>query len=276
MSVDRQLKATGLACVLLLVLVILFGRIITDPMMAATIAVAGNVIVACFAGGIILSTAAGIPKGEALRTRWAVIGLGIVTYVIGELIVGYYLVALQTLPPYPGLADAFFVASRLAFAIGIMDAALSVRRFGSAIAPLVMSLLVCLALLALSAGFLAEILVDPTLPPLEKALDLYRPLAGIFLGVLPALLVVFSMALKGGRFGWPWIPVSAGMIALSLGDVVYSWASWNATYQPGGLIDALWIVGYSLLALGALAQTAVEDSFAEQPTPGEVAPEPAA
>lgn len=265
-ALSRRTIATGAVGFLAILLVYLAARtVLADQWAPGSIAAVGNVVIAAFASSMALQAARRIPRGERLRLRWATIGFGVASYVAGEIFVAYYHISQQYPPPFPGIQDAFFALSTLALALALVDAALAVRRFGSFATPLVMAFVVALAMFAISNSLLREMLLDDTMPALQKAFTIYRPTAGIFFGVMPALLVVFAVAFRGGVLGFPWLPVAAGMALISLTDTAYSWLSWEHIYQPGQPIDALWMCGYMLIALGALMHMDVDDFEAAAP-----------
>lgn len=229
----------------------------------------GNTVLAAFAAGISLAAAARIPRGERLRTRWLVIGLGISAWVFGQVVHVYYLTVLGRQAPFPGPADAFFVISSIAIAVGLIDAALGVRRFGSLNGPLLGATAVALALLAMSSGMLLkDVLFDDKLSALAKAVSLYQPLANIFLGVLPALFVVFALAVRGGKLGVPWIPVGGGVALIALSNTAYVWLAAQKLYTPGQVNDLALMIGYMLIAVGALLHMDVD---AEDGAPAAIA-----
>lgn len=232
-----------------------------DAELIQTIALVSTVVLSAFAAGVALSAAARIPSGEPLRHRWILIGSGISLYALAQGVRIYYEYILGMSAPYPGFADALFALSGFAIAIGLFDAMSGVRRIGVRNAPLIAAVTVSLALLAIEANLLLlDVFAEQDMSPFVKAVTLYRPIGDVLLCVLPALYVVFAIAVSGGRLGWPWIPVAFGVVLIALTDAVYAWLSWNGSYRPGGISDLGLMLGYMFIALGALMHMEVDRS----------------
>lgn len=260
----RRVIATAAVGFLAIGLVAVVVLTTTDPEAAETITLAGSVVLSAFAGVITLSAAQRIPVGERLRRRWIWLGSGVSLYAVSQGIRIFYEYVLGTPAPYPGLADAAFFASGIAVAIALFDAMAGVRRFGQGTGALIASLTISMALIAVQANLLLlDVFSDETLPAFTKAVTLYRPVADVVLCVLPALFVVFAMAVYGGRLGFPWVPVAAGAILMALADAAYAWLAYHDAYRPGQSVDFVLMAGYMFFALGALMHAEVD--FEEAP-----------
>lgn len=262
----------GGAGLLAIALVYVVAYTVPDSRVSVAVSTVGNVVLAGFAGAMALAAAKRVPTGEAPRNRWTLIGLGLMSYVLGAVVVAYYDIIIERPVPHPGVTDALFAISAVAIAAAVIDAAASVRRFGSLTAPLVMALLVSLALFALlTSTMLNQVAFDAQQGWVMKALALYRPTSIVFLGVFPALLVAFSM--RGSRLGMPWLPVAAGMILLAMGATVSEWLTAVRAFETGGVADLLSMCGYMSLAIGALIHMDVDSQSEPETEPEALAAE---
>lgn len=255
----RRVVSTGAVGFLAIALVWIVVALNHDRDLIETVSLVSTVVLSAFAAGLTLSAAARIPVGEPLRTRWALLGGGISLYACGQGVRIYYEHFAGMPAPYPGIADILFIGSSIALAIALFDAMIAVRRVGIMNGPLIAAVVVSLSLLAVQADLLlVDVFTTDTLSPFARAVTLYRPVGDVLLCVLPAIYVVFAVAVQGGRLGWPWVPVSAGVITIALADATYAWLSWEGQYRPGGITDFGLMIGYMLLALGALIHMEVD------------------
>ena len=180
------------------------------------------------------------------RGRWLCLGSALLAFFAGEL---YYSMHLSHLgnPPFPSLADAFYLAFYpLAFA-GLM--LVSPRQSRRMRASLWMDGIVgALAIAALSTAVLLHPIVESTGgSKLAVATTLGYPLGDLLLLVF----VVGLLGLNGSVFTRSWVMLAAGLALMALADGVFLVESVRGTYQEGGLLDALWPAAALLLGHAA-------------------------
>lgn len=213
----------------------------------------GGVLVIGMAAAVTIRTALAFGAGESLRFQWLAIGAGIAMYVMGDL-VWTYIETMQGLdPPYPGVPDVFYVAAYVFLGYGIISAALAYRGLVRMKMPLIGSAVIGLvSVIAIYVVLVRDIIIDPSVGLLEKALTAFYPVGDTLLLMAPAVFIVLVVSQLGrGAIGVPWRFVVAGVAILAVADALYQWLEWQGLYSTGHPVDLGWMIGYVLLATGA-------------------------
>ena len=180
------------------------------------------------------------------RTAWLLIGLGLLSWLVGDC---YWNIVLSTLasPPVPSPADVGYVLFYPLVGAGLF---LQIRhaagRFpqgfvfdwilgGMAILAVVAAS-VFPSVLTTSGGDLAEVLTN-----------LAYPIGDLML----IAVLVGAVQLNDWRPRGVWAVFGLGLLLTVVGDVVFLYLSAAGTYVGGGPLDALWIFG--LLTVGVAA-----------------------
>lgn len=215
----------------------------------------GGIVVIGAAALVTIRTALKFEKGEALRNQWLSIGIGIALYALGDIAWTYTEVIKGLEPPYPGIPDVFYVSLYLFMGYGIISAAFAYKEIVRIKTPLIVSVAIsAVSAAALYVVLVKDILADASVGALEKALDVFYPMADILLLLLPALFIVLVVAQLGrGALAIPWRFVVVGLALLAVVDGIYQWLEWQGSYRSGNMIDLGWMFGYVLIATGASA-----------------------
>ena len=212
----------------------------------------GGALVVLVGAIFILGVAFSFGKGEGLRTQWMFVGLGALSFAIGDLVWTYF-EAVRGIDPYPSLADVFYLLQYPLLAWGLIRAGVAYRGLLDVRKPFYIAILIgAIGVAALYFGLLKPVIFtwDDTL--MVKALSSIYPVADVLVGLVPALFLVLVVAqLGGGRFGWPWMAVVVGVTLIALTDTAYSWLAAVELYESPSVIDYGWLLGYSALAVGA-------------------------
>lgn len=212
----------------------------------------GEASIVCASAVAIFLAARGLGAGTLCR-NWMLIGLGVASFGIGDVIWAIIEVGMGKEVPYPGVPDVFYLLEYVFLGAGIALAGLAYRRLVPVRKPLVIALTVTVLIAGLLwFAFISPLVVAGEWNP-ESILSAIYPLADIILLFGPALFIVLIVAqLGGGRLGWPWLAVSTGALVLAFSDSVYSYLSAIDAYQSGMAVDYGWMVAHVLIALGAL------------------------
>lgn len=213
----------------------------------------GEALIVTVAAAVVFRAALGFRQGEPLRRNWMLIGTGVALFAIGDVVWAYYEVVLGAEVPFPGLPDVFYVLEYPFAAAGMIGAALAfrkimdVRREAWAAAALA-----AVGVVAVWALLLRMIVSDSSVSAAERALSGWYPTADILLGFAPALFIILVVRrLGGGAIAWPWRAVAAGFAVIALTDTAFAYLDWNGLYASGNIIDIGWMLGYSLVGVGA-------------------------
>ena len=173
---------------------------------------------------------------RADRGAWALIGVALACWATAEILNTVYLSKLEE-PPYPSLADAFWLAfypasygAMVLLVRGRMDQFRRSLWLDGVVAGLAVA----------SVGvivFLQPILdVTPQGEAIEVATDLAYPLGDL----LMLALVIGVFALTGWRPGRAWAFIGAGLMSMAAADSIYAYQASKGMYAEGTVLDALW------------------------------------
>lgn len=188
--------------------------------------------------------------GDRERAVWLTGAVAALTWAAGRAIYAGYLWRGGGILPFPSVADGFFVAFYLLLGAAL---AMEVRLVATMIERPVRLVLLGLGLAAWGVGFAVILapVVRSHLPAAEKALAAFYPTAAVFL--VPAGLVP-ALGFRGGTSAYPWLAVAGASGCLAAASFGYALLTRLDLYSGGHWINALWIVGFFLLALGAFWQ----------------------
>ncbi len=192
------------------------------------------------------------------RSVWLGIGFGQLSYLIGNLILGYWELVLQQAPTNASPADLFFVGAYL-FLGGGMISALSARRVN--LERWQWGMVAAIAIVGIGIGIwtsnsATSAPVDATTSILFSSLAKSLPLFYIVADAL--LLIIATMVLLtfwGGRFAQSWKMIAAAVFSLYIGDVWLSYAQNHIeNYQSGALLEVFGVFSGVLFAIGAAVE----------------------
>src|ERR687894_2872981 len=196
-----------------------------------------------------------VDNQPAARTgrRWApvLLGMGILSYVLGQMGFTYYDLVLRQAPPFPSLADVGYLIEYPFFLLGILLLPARPIPVASLARIVLDGLMIMTAAVTFSWYFvLGPVIQQGTETLLAKVVATSYPLADI---VLIACLVI--LALRPGAHA---LRRAVYLLALALGfyvvmDSIYAYQTLNETYVTGTLFDVGWPVAYMLIGLGAFA-----------------------
>ena len=198
-----------------------------------------------------LSAAAAIAIGvrwhrPCRQLPWVLLGVGLLTLVVGDMVFGFYEHVLRVATPYPSAADAVYLLSYPVMAAGILFLVRGRTPEGD-IAGLVDA-----GIIAVSAGTLSWIFLmepyarDASLTLAERLVSVAYPLVDVLM-IAAAARLAFA---PGGRPRALYF-LGGGLLALLVADSWYGLLSLEGIYQFGHPVDAGWLLFY--IAWGAAA-----------------------
>ena len=155
----------------------------------------------------------------------------------------------------PSVADGFSVLFYVLLGVALL---MEVRLVGPMIDRPVRLGLLALGVAGLVAGFVfvVEPIVQSSTSSIEKALAAFYPSAAVFFipaGLAPAL------GFRGGTSAYVWLAVALGALCLALASLGHAMLSSYGLYSEVHSINALWVAGFMLLALGGFWQRMVQE-----------------
>jgi diguanylate cyclase (GGDEF)-like protein len=198
-------------------------------------------------------SAAGLLLGQRVADRrarwgWRFLGLAMISTSVGNL---YFSVVVAHLadPPYPSIADAFYLAWYPFASLAVVSLLFSqVRRFyaGMAFDGLVAGLGATALMIAAVLGRTMSFSDDTGASRAELAVNLAYPLADLFV----IMLLVAGGAMLGGRLTRALVLVGVGLGLTAVADTAYLVQDAVGSYVEGGVVDLLWLLGVLALAAG--------------------------
>lgn len=223
----------------------------TNPAYEALIANLGYLPLGIFAASSAISTARQKHISPALRRAWQLIGLSLVSLVVGDIL--YTIFDLTRGINFPHWPDIFYLAFYpLAFA-GIIAVPAAQE---DPTAKRMRNLDLIITMTSVS-GILWYFIIAPTAITGGETW-----LAKIVAGTYPAMdtLLIASIINILFQKNHPTIRQSLLLLAFGMGiytfaDLFYAKAVLQGTYTSGNIIDTLWTISYYLIGMAALRQT---------------------
>src|ERR671914_379254 len=246
---------------------LLVGVVLFKPLSDATLALVVNmaefigpllVVPLCFGGLLRWMWGPGTsqaPLGPAVtRGRsWApvLLGLGILSWVLGQAIFTYYEWALGRPPPLPSIADVGYLSVYPFLLLGILLLPARPIPVASRTRIALDGLMSMTGAVTFSWYFiLGPVMQQGSETTLAKAVSSAYPLAGI---VLIACLIILASR-PGEHSLRPAVRLlTLGLSLIVIADSNFAYWSLHGAYATGTLPDVGWSLGYMLVALGAFA-----------------------
>jgi serine phosphatase RsbU (regulator of sigma subunit) len=189
----------------------------------------------------------------ASAQRWApiLLGLGIVGWVLGQMVFTYYEWALSQPPPLPSLADVGYLSVYPFLLLGILLLPARPVPIASRTRLALDGLMIMTAAVTFSWYFiLGPVMQQGTQTTLAKAVATAYPLADI---VLIACLVILASRPEEQTLRPAVRMLALGLTLIVVADSNFAYWSLHDAYATGTLPDVGWSLGYMLVALGAFA-----------------------
>jgi diguanylate cyclase (GGDEF)-like protein len=195
--------------------------------------------------------AVGICIARVLRRRedraaWALIAAGLLAWTAADLVWTVWLNNLAN-PPYPSVADAFYLAMYPALYCGLVLLMRShFRHVG--VAVWLDGIVVGLTLAAIGAD-----LIFPALHGAGQGngAAVVINLAYLLCDLLLLVFVAVGFALSGWRPGRQWLLLALGIAVLAAADMLFLYQEAKGTYVAGRILDTMWPASMAILALAA-------------------------
>ncbi len=180
------------------------------------------------------------------RGAWIALAAAVSSYAIAEFI-WLFLYSSAASPPYPSIADAFYLGFYPASYIGLL---LLLRARLRSLTPgiWVDGITAALAVAAIGSAVLIGVVLDTTDGPASVVVtNMAYPLGDVIL----LSLVVGGFAVTRWHPGRAWAFLGASLTISALADSAYLYATATGTYNEGGILDAAWPTGLLLIGIAA-------------------------
>src|ERR687893_704699 len=247
---------------------LLVGVVLFKPLSDATLALVVNmaefigpllVVPLCFGGLLRWMWGPGTsqaPLGPAVTRggrRWApvLLGLGILSWVLGQAIFTYYEWVLGQPPPLPSIADVGYLSVYPFLLVGILLLPARPIPVASRTRIALDGLMIMTGAVTFSWYFiLGPVMQQGTETILAKAVSSAYPLADI---VLIACLIILASRPEEHTLLPAVSLLALGLTLIVVADSNFAYWSLHDAYATGTLPDVGWSLGYMLVGLGAFA-----------------------
>ena len=210
-----------------------------------------------------------VEPAVTIRQRWApiLLGLGIISWVLGQAIFTYYEWVLDQPPPLPSIADLGYLSVYPFLLLGILLLPARPVPVASRTRIALDGLMTMTAAVTFSWYFvLGPVMQQGTQTMLAKAVATAYPLADI---VLIACLVILALRPGEHTLRTAIRLLALGLVLVVVADSNFAYLSLHDAYATGMLLDVGWSLGYMLVALGAFAARLAPTGEAATTTPDE-------
>ncbi|WP_306205085.1 putative bifunctional diguanylate cyclase/phosphodiesterase [Actinoplanes sp. RD1] len=237
-------------CVAVAVVVAAFGLVLSagSPDVAKTVSNFGLCVAALAAAAGCLRRATTL-RGR-LRAGWALIGLGILSWGLGQAGT-IWLDTVTGSVPLPSQADIGYLGMVLLAPAGLLVLPVADRTAAQRARSVLDGLMVATSLMLMAWLFVVEPLL---LAGNDNRLALYVSLAYPLGDVVIITIVIYMLALqrRGGRNTAHLALVGCGIVAFAMSDIGYAYLNLIGAYRSGGVTDIGWFAGFSLILLAAV------------------------
>ncbi len=187
---------------------------------------------------------------------WMMLASGVALTAIGDAV--WFWLEMRGLEPFPSVADAFYLSAYILFAMTLWELG---RRGDGDYSLLTDVLIVGVSAAVLGWVFLiAPSLNDPTITVSGRVISIAYPVADLILLTMILRLVFMHGASIGAH-----LLILLGAVSYLGAHVVYALANLAGMFAPGGLIDGLWLIAYSLFAAAVWHPSASVEPAARAP-----------
>lgn len=194
-------------------------------------------------------------SGDRERIVWATGALAALSWAAGRMVFAADQWWGGIIRQSPSVADGFFVLFYVLLGVALV---MEVRLVGPMIDRPFRFGLLALGLAGLAAGFVfvVEPIVQSSVSNVEKALAAFYPSVAVFF--IPAGLAP-AVGFRGGTSAYVWLAVAMGALCLAVASLGYTVLASYGLYSEVHSINALWVAGFMLLALGGFWQRKVQE-----------------
>jgi hypothetical protein len=204
-----------------------------------------------------LRTSRHLEDGNPARRPWALLGAGLLSFFVGQAILGFFVLVLRQPSPFPSAADVFFLAGYPLLMSALVGFIRAYREAGLAVGTAAEH--AGLALGSAAAFVVVDwVLVRPILaasvPAAVRYLNAAYPTLDFGLLVPILILIRITARFRGGLVAGVWTMLLTGFVCLCAGDIAYAYLSTTGDAWLDPLTDAAYVLSYVFIARGTMAQ----------------------
>ena len=252
------MRGWGNLCVAVATVAGLFGAVLSTgiggPEVSQTISNVGLCVAAISAAFACLVRAKSFTG--RMRLGWGLIGLGVLSWGLGQSCWVYLESFRGDEVPFPSQADIGYLGMVLLTPAGLLILPSAAQALANRARSVLDGLMVATSLVLIAWILIVEPLIKAGG---DSALALYISLAYPLGDVVIVTIVIYMLALqreRGRNFGHLAL-VGVGIVAFAISDTGYVYLNLVGAYASGGVTDIGWFAGFSLILLAARKPVAV-------------------
>jgi diguanylate cyclase (GGDEF)-like protein/PAS domain S-box-containing protein len=196
----------------------------------------------------------------AHRVAWVLLICGVATFAAGDITYDVLTEFLHQSNPFPSIADAFYLATYLLLASGLVVMVRSRRRRDDDIGPLLDALIITAGLGVLSWVYLIHPYVQATdMTLFAKLISIAYPVGDILL-LCVVVRLVFGDSTRNASVRL----LVTGVVGVLVADTFYGWIQLHGSWKVGGPTDLGWVLFYVCWGAAAL-HPSMRNNTVEQP-----------
>lgn len=201
---------------------------------------------------------------ETVRFGWALIGLGCLSFAVGQGLWTYFETIKGIEVPFPSWSDAGYIGAYPFLIAGVLLLFTNVHAVAGRARLLMDGAIAACGAGVLSWYFLVgHLWAKSDVSLLGKLISVAYPLGDI--ACVFIAIVAFSGAGSNRTYRRTFAFLACGILMLTLADTVFTYKSLNSEYETGSWNDWGWSFGWILIAFAPLLQQWIPMSETEQP-----------
>lgn len=218
------------------------------------------VVCSLIATYLLYTTVKAFKSKDYTKTAWLMIFLGVALDFIAEVLYGSQeiLMGINMDEVNKSIADVFWIVSYPFTIIGLVMLLNGYFKTDFPKGKLLIYIVLIILFLVVSV-FLVHLLLGPIVKDsetllIDKVVYMIYPVSDILIISLSLMLLYLTSQFGGSLISLPWRLIAIAWGFMGVSDILYSYYSWNDTYNAGSMIDVGWNLGYLLLGLAGLYQ----------------------
>ena len=185
-----------------------------------------------------------------MRWGWTFIGLGVLSWGLGQCAWVYLETFRGVEVPFPSVADLGYLGMVLLTPIGLLVLPSSMQALANRVRSVLDGLMVAASLVLIAWIFVVSPLLEAGQ---DTAVALYVSLTYPLGDVVIVTIVLYMLAQqrRQGRTFSHLALVGGGIVGFAVSDICYAYLNLTGAYSSGGVTDIGWFAGFSLILLAA-------------------------
>ena len=186
-----------------------------------------------------------------MRLSWMLVGSGMLSWGLGQLVWTWYESILGREVPFPSLADVGYLGLPVFTAAGLLALPVRSQNAAQRIRSVLDGLMIAGSMLLVSWLLVLGPIIDTGS---DSAVNLVISLAYPVSDVVIVTIVLFMLALgrQAHVVPMPLLLVGAGLVTFAIADSGFAYLTLTGAYSSGAVIDVGWFAGFLLIVLAAL------------------------